>query len=374
MSIRDKQQKRGRQDEQAVNLAAIAQHQAINLAAPNVQQTGKTPAQVQQEIYGNPGGMTDAELQRSVHPVAPTQTIATADTEVKEMTTETNTVLETPTITPIRIMGESETTPSLDAAIAAGIINPTSEDVLTEIMTHAPSTDHQQVQETENDHIADKEENMETLSNKEVVKTWIASNPTINTSNLTNIKLSTITGAVLVTELGLPSTIPIAVAKAIILEMGEYPMLAAYQQTTLTVLPLLSNTEGDVDTIKALDLIVVALKPHLEKIMGMWTKFVGVIKGLITIPVEEVVNVTTTPVIIDTTPQVAEIKAGNQTISVSVTITDENKAKETQAEEPEVVVKGPEELLKEWTEANPGYSFDAYFNKRNELYMEASAN
>lgn len=282
MSIRDKQQKRGRQDEQAVNLAAIAQHQAVNVTSPIVQQTGKTPAQVQQEIYGNPGGMTDAELQRSVHPAAPTQTIATTDTEVKEMTTETNATLETPVTKPTRIVGETESSPGLDALNNNGKVPSLILDT-----TYIDPTPEEQTME---------------LTNKEVIVAWVKTNSAINTANLININLSTMTGDILVNELGLPTSIPKDVVTALLAEIETAPVLGKYNENLPTMVKLISNEQEEVVTSKALDLLLLVAKPHIEAAISKWDNFVAVVNSFIKAPTEEAPIEITTKVI-DTPPE-----------------------------------------------------------------------
>lgn len=250
MSIRDQKQKakRGNQDGQAVNLAAIAQHQA------------KTDAQIQQEVYGQS---------------APTPEVVT---EAVPETPETQ--VETVT-RPTRIYGETESSPGLDALNNNGQVPFITFDVLP-TTTNTPDANPE-------------EQNME-QTNKEVVVAWVKENSTINTENLINLNLSTMTGDLLVNELALPTTIPEEVVTALLAELALIEALSKYTENLPTMVKLISNEHNQVVTSKALDLLLMGAKPYITKLINKWDNLVGLVNSFLKAPEPIIVTTTTVPV------------------------------------------------------------------------------
>ena len=373
MSIRDQKQKakRGNQDVQAVNLAAIAQHQA------------KTDAQIQQEAYGNPGGLSDVELQRSLYPQPKQDQSAPASEVVTEAVPETpETQVETVTRS-TRIYGETESSPGLDALNNNGQVPFITFDVLP-TTTNTPDANPE-------------EQNME-QTNKEVVVAWVKENSTINTENLINLNLSTMTGDLLVNELALPTTIPEEVVTALLAEIATIEALSKYTENLPTMVKLIANEQNQVVTSKALDLLLMGAKPYITKLINKWDNLVGLVNSFLKAPEPIIVTTTTVPVT-DVPETIAQrckrIQAeadekrklaavGQQPQTPQVQPTAPTAKLGSLIDKPKQPTIGdlvaeqaghksiPEELLAEWVIANPGYSFDAYYGKRNELYTEAS--
>ena len=268
MSIRDQKQKakRGNQDSQAVNLAAIAQHQA------------KTDAQIQKEAYGNPGGLSDVELQRSLNPQPIQGQPAPATVAVTEVTPETQ--VETVT-RPTRIYGETESSPGLDALNNNGQVPFITFNVLP-TTTNTPDANPE-------------EQNME-QTNKEVVVAWVKENSTINTENLINLNLSTMTGEWLVNELALPTTIPEEVVTALLAEIATIEALSKYTENLPTMVKLIANEQNQVVTSKALDLLLMGAKPYITKLINKWDNLVGLVNSFLKAPKPIIVTTTTVPV------------------------------------------------------------------------------
>jgi hypothetical protein len=268
MSIRDQKQKakRGNQDSQAVNLAAIAQHQA------------KTDAQIQKEAYGNPGGLSDVELQRSLNPQPIQGQPAPATVAVTEVTPETQ--VETVT-RPTRIYGETESSPGLDALNNSGQVPFITFNVLP-TTTNTPDANPE-------------EQNME-QTNKEVVVAWVKENSTINTENLINLNLSTMTGEWLVNELALPTTIPEEVVTALLAEIATIEALSKYTENLPTMVKLIANEQNQVVTSKALDLLLMGAKPYITKLINKWDNLVGLVNSFLKAPEPIIVTTTTVPV------------------------------------------------------------------------------
>jgi hypothetical protein len=268
MSIRDQKQKakRGNQDSQAVNLAAIAQHQA------------KTDAQIQKEAYGNPGGLSDVELQRSLNPQPIQGQPAPATVAVTEVTPETQ--VETVT-RPTRIYGETESSPGLDALNNNGQVPFITFNVLP-TTTNTPDANPE-------------EQNME-QTNKEVVVAWVKENSTINTENLINLNLSTMTGEWLVNELALPTTIPEEVVTALLAEIATIEALSKYTENLPTMVKLIANEQNQVVTSKALDLLLMGAKPYITKLINKWDNLVGLVNSFLKAPEPIIVTTTTVPV------------------------------------------------------------------------------
>lgn len=262
MSIRDQKQKakRGNQDSQAVNLAAIAQHQA------------KTDAQIQQEAYGNPGGLSDVELQRSLYPQPKQDQSAPAPEAVTEAA---------PVTRPTRIYGETESSPGLDALNNNGQVPFITFDVLP-TTTNTPDANPE-------------EQNME-QTNKEVVVAWVKENSTINTENLINLNLSTMTGDLLVSELALPTTIPEEVVTALLAEIATIEALSKYTENLPTMVKLIANEQNQVVTSKALDLLLMGAKPYITKLINKWDNLVGLVNSFLKAPEPIIVTTTTVPV------------------------------------------------------------------------------
>ena len=271
MSIRDQKQKakRGNQDGQAVNLAAIAQHQA------------KTDAQIQKEAYGNPGGLSDVELQRSLNPQPIQGQPAPATVAVTEVAPETpKTHVETVT-RPTRIYGETESSPGLDALNNNGQVPFITFNVLP-TTTNTPDANPE-------------EQNME-QTNKEVVVAWVKENSTINTENLINLNLSTMTGEWLVNELALPTTIPEEVVTALLAEIATIEALSKYTENLPTIVKLIANEQNQVVTSKALDLLLMGAKPYITKLINKWDNLVGLVNSFLKAPEPIIVTTTTVPV------------------------------------------------------------------------------
>ena len=140
-----------------------------------------------------------------------------------------------------------------------------------------------------------EEQNME-QTNKEVVVAWVKENSTINTENLINLNLSTMTGEWLVNELALPTTIPEEVVTALLAEIATIEALSKYTENLPTMVKLIANEQNQVVTSKALDLLLMGAKPYITKLINKWDNLVGLVNSFLKAPEPIIVTTTTVPV------------------------------------------------------------------------------
>lgn len=222
----------------------------------------------------------------------------------------------------------------------------------------------------------------ETESNTVLITEWIYSlTPPTPDNALAGLNIHTVTGLELVQAYNLPAFIPLDVTAAIMTECAKYPVLNGAMPYA-SILVGTSRTDEGTDVAALLTTGLSFAKPYIvNKVIPNIDKVYNFIMAFIKAPVEAVAGVE--QVVVEPTP-VAPVPAvktvttsvanENKTINVAVTITEgtttETNKAEVVAEVP--VVKDPEALLAEWALANPGYSFDQYFGKRNELYINAA--
>lgn len=265
----------------------------------------------------------------------------------------------------VQVVSESDVNSELSAAIQT---NPAPE-TMSEIMDNVDTPIYTDVAS-------------ETERNTVLITEWIYSlTPPTPDNALAGLNLHTVTGLELVQAYNLPAFIPLDVTAAIMTECAKYPVLNDAMPYA-SILVGTSRTDEGTDVAALLTTGLSFAKPYIvNKVIPNIDKVYNFIMAFIKAPVEAVAGVE--QVVVEPTP-VAPVPAvktvttsvanENKTINVAVTITEgtttETNKAEVVAEVP--VVKDPEALLAEWALANPGYSFDQYFGKRNELYINAA--
>ena len=239
MSINDKKQnhqngKRNQVNEQAANLAAIAQHQQQPKVDVVKQHVTEQVTEEQTNLNDNPQG------------------------EV-EMKTETQAV---------RVQGETETHPELDQAIEAGLINQPSPELIAEMM-------------------AGQGEQPEVATNLQIIQEWVTAldKPTVTTLPTTNIH--EITGEQIIAAFGLPVVIPTPVAMALISELNSHEQTQQFMPMVNMVV-MSATTEEGLAIDKILDMGLVFVKPFVaNNIVPMWDNIVKAVNSFIAVPVKE---------------------------------------------------------------------------------------
>lgn len=292
---------------------------------------------------------------------------------------------------PVRIQGETETRPELDTALSNGQVSIITQDVLDEITNatqpETQPTDTTQIEETEmnttNEAVQVEQPQIEVeqvATDLDLIKTWALSQD-INLEGFAKLNFHTLTGAALVEAIRLPAFVPTNISETLLSMMEQNPQANKFHKLVKTITTANSTDEG-INVAEVIDILLPMVRPVIIAKLNIASTIVDAVKSFFTIPTElkvEEVN----PVVEEVVPPKSEVvpvvevtAPKNLNVNVSVTVTDKVDTVPLEAiaevEVQPIVAKGPEELLTEWVIANPGYSFDAYYGKRNELYTEAS--
>ncbi len=212
----------------------------------------------------------------------------------------------------------------------------------------------------------------------EILTEWLGTFEPPKPENLVGLNLHTLTGASLVTALGMPSHIPANIAHILLEELKTNPVVGNYHGVAEKIVKMYTGEQG-VDVAQLMDFGLPLARPFVVTKTKPVMALLDAIRSFLEVPVVEAVTVKETPVEVKAStdkPVTATVATEDKTISVTVTISDKptanNEVEETKEVEAVPVVKGPEDLLAEWVLNNPNYTFDQYFNKRNELYLTAA--
>lgn len=211
----------------------------------------------------------------------------------------------------------------------------------------------------------------------EILTGWLGTFEPPKPENLVGLNLHTLTGASLVTALGMPSHIPANIAHILLEELKTNPVVGNYHGVAEKIVKMYTGEQG-VDVAQLMDFGLPLARPFVVTKTKPIMALLDAIRSFLGVPVVEAVAVKETPVEVKAStdkPVTATVATEDKTINVTVTISDTKAnadVEETKEVEPAPVVKGPEDLLAEWVLANPNYTFDQYFNKRNELYLAAA--
>lgn len=290
---------------------------------------------------------------------------------------------------PVRIQGETETRPELDTALSTGQLQAIALDVLNEIANttqpETQTTETTQIEETEmnttNETVQVEQPQIEVeqvATDLDLIKTWVLSQD-INLEGFAKLNFHTLTGAALVEAIRLPAFVPTNISETLLSMMEQNPQTNKFHKLVKTITTANSTDEG-INIAEVIDILLPMVKPVIVAKLNIAFTIVDAVKSFFTIPetpkVEEVksTSVKVAPPKPEVAPVVEVTAPKNLNVNVSVTVTDkvDDKVLEPIVEVTPVVIKGPEELLAEWVAENPGYSFDAYYDKRNELYTEAA--
>lgn len=191
---------------------------------------------------------------------------------------------------PVRIQGETETRPELDAALSTGQLQAIALDVLNEIAnTTQPETQTTEQEETEmntNNPEVQVEEtkveveaimdtttaNPEEVDNLKIIKLWANTVPQPAFTFSTDVDINTLDGNKIVAMCGLPVVIPNLVVTAVLAELEK-------KEQVLKYLPMIKQvaetaTEGEcLQVAKLIDLGLAFVKPQFISIVTpLWTK------------------------------------------------------------------------------------------------------
>lgn len=208
----------------------------------------------------------------------------------------------------------------------------------------------------------------------EILTEWLGTFEPPKLENLVGLNLHTLTGASLVAALGMPKYIPTNIADILLEEMEGNPIVGNYRGVAEKIVKLYTSEQG-VDVVQVVDFGLPLARPFVVTKTKPILVLLGAIQSFLQSPAAVQANVVEeASVEVKTTdkPVTATVATEDKTINVTVTISDKANVKAEAVAEEVPVVKGPEDLLAEWVLANPNYTFDQYFNKRNELYLAAA--
>lgn len=330
MSLRDKRRKQPRQhvSVEAANLEAIAQ------TIP------ETETQSIESTEQDTADMTNTNQE-----VIATQPQPTTTETGEDMNTSTNTPVE------VELTEDQVVVTTVDT-------NHIVVDIATEPSIEQPTNTTEQ-------------------TSLEVLTEWLGTFEPPAVENLVGLNLHTLTGTSLVTALGMPKYIPTNIADILLEEMEGNAMVGNYHKVAQKIVKMYTSDAG-VDVAEVIDFGLPLARPFVVTKAKPIMVLLDAIRSFLEVPAVEAVTVKETPVEVKASsdkPVTATVAKSDKTINVTVTISDTKAnadVEETKEAEAAPVVKGPEDLLAEWVLANPNYTFDQYFTKRNELYLTAA--
>lgn len=309
------------------------------------------------------------------------------ETKTQPTTPETGEDMSTNNNAPVRIMGETESSPGLDAVVNQLPIIPLTEINQKEEETMNTNNNTPVEVELTEDQVVDTTEvettdELKTATEEqrpgfEILTEWLGTFEPPKPENLVGLNLHTLTGASLVAALGMPNHIPVDVVDILLEEMKTNPMVGNYHGVAEKIVKMYT-TDAGVGVAEVIDFGLPLARPFVVTKTKPILALLNAIQSFLQPPAAVQANVVeeaSVEVKATDKPVTATIAAENKTINVTVTVSDTKanaEVEETKEAEVAPVVKGPEDLLAEWVLNNPNYTFDQYFNKRNELYLTAA--
>lgn len=312
-----------------------------------------------------------ANLEAIAQTIPETQSIELTEQDTVTMTTNTNQeVIATQPQPTTTETGEDMNTNNTPVEVEVEL----TED---QAVVTTPDTNHIVVDIATESSVEQPTDTVESTS-FEVLTEWLGTFEPPKPENLVGLNLHTLTGASLVVALGMPSHIPTNIAHILLEEMKANPVVGNYHGVAEKIVKMYTSEQG-VDVAQLMDFGLPLARPYVVTKTKPIMALLDAIRSFLEVPVVEAVAVKETPVEVKAStdkPVTTTVAAEDKTISVTVTISDKptgnTEVEENKEAESVPVVKGPEDLLAEWVLANPNYTFDQYFNKRNELYLAAA--
>lgn len=312
-----------------------------------------------------------ANLEAIAQTIPETQSIELTEQDTVTMTTNTNQeVIATQPQPTTTETGEDMNTNNTPVEVEVEL----TED---QAVVTTPDTNHIVVDIATESSVEQPTDTVESTS-FEVLTEWLGTFEPPKPENLVGLNLHTLTGPTLVTALGMPSHIPTNIADILLEEMKANPVVGNYHSVVEKIVKMYTSDAG-VSVAEVIDFGLPLARPFVVTKTKPILALLDAIQSFLQLPAAVQANVVEeAPVEVKAAdkPVTATVAAEDKTISVTVTISDNPTANAEVVENKEAeaapVVKGPEDLLAEWVLNNPNYTFDQYFNKRNELYLAAA--